>query len=177
MRYGFSLVELLCVIVILAMLASLLFPVFQSAKRIGSVTRANSNMKQIHQAHIIYAMDHGAPPWMIIDYPSNPSPRQLKLPIEVYHTGGLPAYQEDPSGDVFQFSHFQSQEAATNAGWYEHLKVTHNNPKVIADTTHDSRPAWQWEPFDKKRCTAIYFDGHMETRTRPGDPGGFDFWE
>jgi len=51
-KRGFTLIELLVVIAIIAILAAILFPVFESARENGRATRCMSNMKQINNAAI-----------------------------------------------------------------------------------------------------------------------------
>lgn len=58
-KRGFTLIELLVVIAIIAILAAILFPVFESARENGRATRCMSNMKQINNAAIQYADDNG----------------------------------------------------------------------------------------------------------------------
>lgn len=55
---GFTLIELLVVIAIIAILAAILFPVFQSAKEKARQTRDLSNLRQILLANEMYADDH-----------------------------------------------------------------------------------------------------------------------
>ncbi|RYG38124.1 type II secretion system protein [bacterium] len=55
---GFSLVELLVLIVILAVLAALLFPVFSHSKARGKVAGCLSNLHQLDLAQRMYAGDH-----------------------------------------------------------------------------------------------------------------------
>jgi prepilin-type N-terminal cleavage/methylation domain-containing protein len=57
-RLGFSLVELLVVISIIAVLAALLFPVFQKAKSSAQASVCLSNFKQISQATLLYTGDN-----------------------------------------------------------------------------------------------------------------------
>lgn len=57
-RLGFSLVELLVVVTIIATLAALLFPVFQKAKGAAEVSVCLSNFKQISQATLLYGGDN-----------------------------------------------------------------------------------------------------------------------
>ena len=54
---GFTLAELLCVISILLLLASILFPVFSSAKRSAKLTQCASNMRQIATVFELYSSD------------------------------------------------------------------------------------------------------------------------
>lgn len=57
-RRGFSLMELLIVIAIIAVLSAILFPVFAVVKHKARRTRCNSNMNQVGQALKLYAADY-----------------------------------------------------------------------------------------------------------------------
>lgn len=57
-RGGFTLVELLIVIAIIALLAMLLFPVFSRVREVARRTSCSSNMKQIAHAMHMYTQDY-----------------------------------------------------------------------------------------------------------------------
>ncbi len=57
-RKGFTLIELLVVIAIIAILAAILFPVFQSVRENARRTVCTSNMKQIGLAVVMYTQDY-----------------------------------------------------------------------------------------------------------------------
>lgn len=56
--YVFTIIELLVVISIIALLASLLIPALSTAKARTQLTQCLSNLKQIHNASLLYAMDY-----------------------------------------------------------------------------------------------------------------------
>jgi prepilin-type N-terminal cleavage/methylation domain-containing protein/prepilin-type processing-associated H-X9-DG protein len=56
--YGFTLIELLVVISIIAILAAILFPVFQSVRERARATACLSNQKQIGLASMMYSEDN-----------------------------------------------------------------------------------------------------------------------
>ncbi len=58
-RRGFTLVELLVVVGIIALLVGLLLPVLGSARRSGEAAVCGSNLRQLHAAVVLYANDHG----------------------------------------------------------------------------------------------------------------------
>ena len=58
MRNGFTLIELLVVIAIIAILAAMLFPVFNRAREKARFTRDLSNLRQVMMAITMYADDH-----------------------------------------------------------------------------------------------------------------------
>lgn len=57
-RRGFTLIEMLCVIAIIAVLAALLMPVLASAMRASKETVAISNVKQLHLAFSLYRSEY-----------------------------------------------------------------------------------------------------------------------
>ncbi|MFX8335527.1 type II secretion system protein, partial [Acinetobacter baumannii] len=57
MRRGFTLVELLVVIAIIAVLAGILFPVYQRAKAAAGDTVTISNLRQLGTADALYQND------------------------------------------------------------------------------------------------------------------------
>lgn len=58
-RKGFTLIELMIVIAIIAILAAILVPNFIRARAQGQVTSCKSNLKNIGTACEMYATDHG----------------------------------------------------------------------------------------------------------------------
>lgn len=55
---GFTLVEILAVIVIIAIVAAIAFPIFAKARGKANATTCINNMKQLYQALAMYSADH-----------------------------------------------------------------------------------------------------------------------
>ena len=62
-RKGLTLVELLIVVAIIAALAALLFPVFQSVRERAYIASCTSNLKQLYNALQLYEEDWGELPY------------------------------------------------------------------------------------------------------------------
>lgn len=58
-RRAFTLVELLVVIAIIAILAAILFPVLSAAREKGRQAMCSSNLRQLVEANLMYAVDSG----------------------------------------------------------------------------------------------------------------------
>ena len=65
-RRGFTLIELLVVIAIIAILAAIIFPVFNSAKRSAKMRADSSNMASLSQALKLYREDQGGYPPLLL---------------------------------------------------------------------------------------------------------------
>jgi prepilin-type N-terminal cleavage/methylation domain-containing protein/prepilin-type processing-associated H-X9-DG protein len=81
LRSGFTLIELLVVIAIIAILASILLPVFATAREKARQTQCLSNQQQIGNAVLMYAQDYddAIVPWVSTYYDAQcnrlPTPR------------------------------------------------------------------------------------------------------
>jgi prepilin-type N-terminal cleavage/methylation domain-containing protein len=64
-RFGFTLVELLVVIAVIAILASLLLPALTRAKQRADSAACKSNLRQAGIALTLYTQDHGAYPTLL----------------------------------------------------------------------------------------------------------------
>ena len=96
-KSGFSLIELLVVIAVIAILASILMPVFLSAKRSALKTVCASNLSHISKAMEMYTSDYNG------FYPNTNDPylwmgRRWRWPIWNYLETGAKYNPNDPNG-------------------------------------------------------------------------------
>src|SRR5437773_1692881 len=66
-RSGFTLLELVIVIAVIAILAGILFPVFAQAREAARRATCLSNLRQLAQAHLLYVQDYDEtlPSWAL----------------------------------------------------------------------------------------------------------------
>jgi prepilin-type N-terminal cleavage/methylation domain-containing protein/prepilin-type processing-associated H-X9-DG protein len=79
-RAGFTLVELLVVIAVIAILAAILYPVLAAAREKARQTSCASNLKQIGNAVQMYNQDYDG------TYPTNPIPTGISNPEQIGFT-------------------------------------------------------------------------------------------
>lgn len=101
---GFSLVELLVVIAVIAILAAIIFPVFFSAQERSRQATVLSNYRKISDALAKYQLDNGRPPKVLFGYADTAASMEavrILVPGSQPHYDGLyPNYINDVS--VFQ---------------------------------------------------------------------------
>jgi prepilin-type N-terminal cleavage/methylation domain-containing protein/prepilin-type processing-associated H-X9-DG protein len=115
-KRGFTLIELLVVIAVIAVLASILFPVFAKAQAKARQTTCTSNLRQLAVAATMFAQDNKSYPdagtWVgdLLDYCNN-NPKMVNCPMDENGEGYVSYnYNGDlvsadgrgvPSGSVF----------------------------------------------------------------------------
>ena len=83
-RKGFTLIELLVVIAIIAILAAILFPVYETARQAGQTAKCLTHEKELYGALLMYVQDWGnkLPNENFLTYysPTSGGPRGLYMP-------------------------------------------------------------------------------------------------
>ena len=87
-KKGFTLIELIVVIAIVAILAAILFPVFAQAREKARAASCLSNCKQIGLAWMMYAQDYDETTVPFVRKEENHEPGRYYI-----HEGGLPGFR------------------------------------------------------------------------------------
>jgi general secretion pathway protein G len=103
-KSGFSLIELLTVIAIIAILAAIIFPVMSAVKNNAKKTQCITNLHSIQSALKMYKLDNGA-------YPSTEQglqalvkkPESGEIPRNWKSNGYLERLQKDPWKNDYQY--------------------------------------------------------------------------
>lgn len=118
LKYGFTLVELLVVVAILAILASLVTAGAQAARRKGAITRAKTTIGSLETAIAMYQGDMG-------DYPATGNSKLVE------------AIQEDPNdpdwnGPYMEFKQDELKDGEALDPWgtpYQYVSVNGGAPQ------------------------------------------------
>ena len=141
-RAGFTLVELLVVIGIIAILVAILLPALNQAKRKAQSVACMSNERQIYQAILMFAQDN-----------KGQMPRPYKVD-ETAMTGTAPNFNITPFGKVCAWA----QQVPGASG---HI-----------DMRDEASPLWKYIPGEKTREQLLMCPGDGEERlaTWPVNP-------
>lgn len=182
-RRGFTLVELLTVIAVIATIAAMLFPLYVSAKKSATRSQCQSNLSQIAKAFELYTSDYGgcypntgnqylwsgfywrdplskyvaasgsATTKMILTCPSDPTPPGI-------YAGTSYAYSacfymtRDVVNAVSDGNHLRSKYAATNPK----LPCTTMNSSAVRFPTRKALVAEYWTLHSEKTKVGWYDD-------------------
>ena len=83
-RRGFTMIEMLTVIAIIAILAGILFPVFATVRRNVHKATCTSNLHEIYQALRIFKDDHGVYPKALYPFTGQGVPNSPATPLGLY---------------------------------------------------------------------------------------------
>lgn len=136
-RRAFSLTELLTVILIIVIVASLLFPAFTSAKGSASKTVCISNIRQIFTAVSLYENEFGEYPPRTLNWPGLSQYNVNKLACPVATKNRTPGFDYllydfvDPNGRTPEDKLLYQQ-------WHDCLLIRGPAMPIIFDFNHES---------------------------------------
>lgn len=174
-RRGFTLIEIICVTVILGILGALLTPVFVQARQTALVARSTDNMRQWHVAFTLYADDTPESNINQIHYPLSLRGIQekSKMPESMLGTGG----QALPGLGRAVYTYMVATDSTLSSRWQSHMDATDGNPIILVDDTHNPGVDYKGNPFILKFGLGLFYDGHVEHKSTTGNFGLYETWE
>ncbi|MDX2066050.1 MAG: type II secretion system protein [Fimbriimonadaceae bacterium] len=172
-RRGVTLIEVLCVTVILSVLGGLLVPVYIESRRSAMITQSMGKMRQWHIAFTLYA-ESSEPNANGIGYPLSLSGlrRERNFPESMLLTSGVAL----PGLGRAVYTYMPATSNMGLDAWREHVRATQGNPIILVDDTHNPGN-YKFEPFATKVALGLFHDGHIERKRRPGNFGSYSDWE
>jgi prepilin-type N-terminal cleavage/methylation domain-containing protein len=166
MRSGFTLMELLVVLVIVALLAGLLFPVLGRARARAQEAPCTSQLRQIGQAFSMYRDDHGFRPPLLSDlYPVYVTSKDLFVcPLDEWTDGGGwfwstwgPMAEGDRGPFAQTYGYFFGRDpTGPDAVWHA-VKASPGNPGYSVCVLHGER----WEGRGYRGVPLAVFGVHL----------------
>lgn len=194
-RRGFTLVELLVVVGILAVLAAILFPVFARAREKARAAQCTSNLKQLGLAIEMYSADYddlfpwgidpadeflpeiwsGFPAWQAL-IPTMPRLKDVLLPYtrnrEIWHCRSDIGFDElEHTGLPLNGRPSAYEAFGTSYMWRTEVTFEHLGPSLLAhpaetNVLFDGHGNWHGHgSYDAGRWNILYGDGHVKSAT------------
>lgn len=175
LRQAYTMIEALIVISIVCLLATLLFPVLQSAKFRVKQSRSVQQMRQIHLAVVMYCDEQseagplglGLPPDIIS------LKRARNLPDALFVTGGS-SWKSPSQRPVYTWMPpaLHADQPYLLPLWKAYVQEADQNPVILIDETFNR----QFARFAIKQATGIFYDGSLATRHSRGSLSRYDLW-
>ena len=152
-RVGFTFVELLCVMVIIAVLVAMLLPMFARSRRRARQVACVSNLKQLGMALQLYSLNHDGryPPQ---DHEWAPTMPHVKN-LAVFRCPDDPAWRR--GGVLSRWGAGRSSETQERIFSSYTYRGGYSN-----DDWADTRLASEWESFHRGWRNVLYLDGRVE---------------
>jgi len=182
-RQGLTMLEVLIVITILAVMTSILTPVFQKANRSARVVSTLSRLKQVHMAVMLYQIDTGkSAEYGPKDAMGLPSRTELnrwihdpgasyKYPIEMF----LSACGAHPSDTTGGFTYWPGGDTA-HAQWAKLVTLYQDNMILFHDLNCTDPDVDIYNRYDAKRGLGVLLSGQLVNFVKVGDCKSIDFW-
>ena len=89
--FGFTLIEIMIVVVIIGILAAIAIPSYQDYVRRGQITEATNGLSDLRVRMEQFFQDNRAYPTSCVTFPTAPTAVQLQVPVAQYFTFACPA--------------------------------------------------------------------------------------
>jgi|GEM_PF-1200420 len=189
---GFTLLEIVMVMSILALLAALLYPVFQQGKKQAYKTSCQTNLHQAwlaialyqqnNDGDAIYGTDYemGLPPRFYGTTISNTTDDDIAslLNIKSLHCHFYPS-RFSTSGKYFDYNFMYQdpwQQANGQNNWEAYSRKFQANSILLTDENHNDANIPLFSPNFPKLGFGVNVGGELITKNKPGDMDILTWW-
>jgi prepilin-type N-terminal cleavage/methylation domain-containing protein len=181
MKRAFTLIEMLSVIAIIGLVATITYPALFSAMTSAKIGRSVENLHQLHVAHELYRADDPQGGLTTVGYPPNGLKTliQLKLVSNAQiHTGGRWILDGIPNSDVYAqlYPVIDSPTSDVNL-WLSTLSERGESLPFLLDLTFNDSDHSNQDLLRSKFGVAVYMDGSIHRQRRRGDLTQFRNWK
>jgi len=170
-RRAFTLIEVLAVLAIIILVASLMYPVFAAAKARAKETVCTSQLRQIGMALSLYREDFGGPSTY-----GEMSEMGLPPTLKELITRGLLNRElvmckgrKEGMEPVALYNVTWAPEGTIGVpSWKDYVQRFGDNSIVMTDENHDFADSPISDPYVLHHGIGLYLDGHVQARTKTG---------
>lgn len=172
MKRGFTLIEVLTAIAIIAVVAAISFPVIVRAKESAYKTKSASNMKQVFYAIELYSQEYngstvgtmeqmGLPPWPTEEFLG-------KAVHDMY-----PPLRPSDKWRTFMYMPIPEKEDKRDLTWADYTQKAGPSAVLICDPffnpkgTDDEQEYWK-DPYVRKFVMGVTTSGSLVKKTKAG---------
>jgi prepilin-type N-terminal cleavage/methylation domain-containing protein len=180
-RFGFTLIEVLVVISIVAVLAGIALPVFAASKEQAKIAVCKQQLHQLQLALSLYRSEHdgdgqygpatqmGLPPTgaQLMDV--------LKVPVRILQCSA-PPNSVSRSGAVYMITFNDDKPNPEVLTWGQYAREELDQSVVFADMNHGDRTIPMRSPFYPHKGFAVRLSGELFTVNKPGSWGELEWW-
>lgn len=170
-RRGITTLELVTVIAILGVVASLLYPIFGRAKEQARQSSCISNLSQLYKGLEIYRSDNDGIP--------TGSPSQMGLPplplpeFTTFKCSGVTMSGQYPYRHLWQ-GWLSSDPQRT---WSNFVAQYQSDTPIVLDINHNSQSVPLYSPYFHRVGLVLYLDGSVKKQQRGGDVDALLTWK
>ena len=171
MKRGFTLVEVLVVVAIVAIVAAVMFPVLRRSKQSALETQSISNMRQLYVAIQLYRGESDNVLYGKLEemgLPPAPSAKYLGNSVAALH----PPMRR--AGTLYYYYPIESRLDRRTPTWADYIAIHEATTVLLADAWFDlgkPQPPYTnalMDPVVEKRLIGITVDGSIRRKRAPG---------
>lgn len=173
MKRGFTIIEALCAICIIAIVSAITFPLFVQAKRSAYKAACISNLKSIGTAIALYRNDHNGA--------DQGTPSQMGLPIDYrsvhdsqLRCKGTSLHGGDP-GYGFEWPPGKPTDSEF-AAWSYAVSRSGTRLILVSDDNHQPSAGLKSRSWESWTVLGLQLDTSVIVRTRMGYPTSMSWW-
>jgi prepilin-type N-terminal cleavage/methylation domain-containing protein len=175
MKNGFTILEILTVICIIAIVGAITYPVFVQVKRSSVRTTCMSNLHMIGTSLTIYRIDYGGS--------DQGTPSDMGLPdlsrTALPNITALKCHGTDPLGSIAGYTYmwpWPGSDESAEISWASYTRFAASSSILVIDPNHQSGTGPKNLSWEHWTSLGLQLDTSVIIRTRIGYPFTVGWW-